>query len=71
MSLVLVFPTLPVTCITGILYKLLLYSAIFPNAINESSTSIIVLSLYCSNFSLGISIPETIATLAPFFKASS
>ena len=66
-SLVEVFPTLPVTATTGILYKLLLYLARSPIALIVSSTLTIVLSLYLSSTS---SMLSRIHTLAPLSKAS-
>ena len=68
-SFVLVFPTLPVTATTGILYKLLLYFAIFCNAFSVSSTSIIVLSEYLFLVSSLISTFCNMQTLAPASRA--
>ena len=68
-SLVVVFPTLPVIPITGILYKLLLYLANCCIHLIVSSTLTIVLSLYLSLIS-SISILSSIHAIAPLSKAS-
>jgi len=68
-SFVLVFPTLPVIAITGILYKLLLYLAISYNAFKVFSTFIIVLFEYFSISFLLISIFSIITASAPLSNA--
>ena len=68
-SLVLVFPTDPVTAITGILYLLLLYLANSCIHLIVSSTFIIVLSLY-SDKSMFSSILSNMQQAAPLFSAS-
>ena len=68
-SLVLVFPTLPVTPTTGISYKLLLYFAISYNDSNTSFVFIIILFLYFVKSSLEKSISWAITALAPFSRA--
>ena len=68
-SFVLVFPTLPVIAITGMLYFSLFNFAICPMASTVSSTWIT--NLFSKRFISKSSILFIIAPFAPFFRASS
>ena len=73
-SLVLVFPTLPVTATTGILNKLLLYLAISCNAFNVSATKtnvVLFFFAFSTTFAFSLLIIHTLAPASIAFSTKS